>query len=850
MLKEKIKRRVKILIFCGLIALCLNFVFGYAANEIAGNGAEHIAYAEPPSGNVDMTPAEENMTPASPADLEGPQQSGTNTDPPPQATPPAGGGGGGAAAGATTDPVSAAAEDTVAALIDVISFILKALNRIFWPIILVMGGLFDNSLLFGWGMEEKLLDIWRQIRNLVNVIFVVMLLGIALANVIGVGGENYYLKTILPKFIIGLIAVNFSFLIMKVMLDALNVATTAMFSLPTTLDASPIPMSEGIDKRAVYFDDICKSMCGSDGAGCEISGETFNKIQGGTTPAPLCYAIKEGGCMSVKIGTGDNNEKKYANSKKLCPSQKLVDTFVHFNGQNASIILAVRMMNMAKLDHMDNVGGILKAKNGWEKLTVSIIFSLIMYIIYGTGFVVLFIVLIVRLVVLWLAIALSPIIVLKYVFPQILEKLGGGDLEQKVVQTALAPLIIAFTMSVGFIMMDKFSAVTGNIGGVLGNTALSGKGGLIESAINLDMGTPGISTIQQLFMAAATTAFVWMGIVAASSKSVAEKLTGTITGAVGKAGGWLAFAPFKYTGLIPVKGEKGQEMASLGTMLKAIESIPASAEQQTRDQMQRLFPQLTGDSANMLAKDIGNATSPEDLKKIMQRPSFQSNITDPAVVKALRASSHTRKADEKIHIAVQAAKDDGTGVDEGNLRAAHADFLKANPPAEETPAAGAQAKPKDLKTQKNEALAEIKALKDRGITVEAKVKDNLNKATTDPGIQKALDESRTAIDAAKEAAEKNMPTSGQIASIAPSINLANQGQTTQILQNEYQSRYDVLVNEQKKTPEEAKKKVIEEITKATEASGIDTAKKAAIKEAAKTITFKNPAAPVPPPPVP
>ena len=65
-------------------------------------------------------------------------------------------------------------------------------------------------------MEERLLLIWVNVRNIVNILFVFILLAIAFYNVVG-AGDNYHIKRT-PKFIIALIAVNFTYIAAKVVL--------------------------------------------------------------------------------------------------------------------------------------------------------------------------------------------------------------------------------------------------------------------------------------------------------------------------------------------------------------------------------------------------------------------------------------------------------------------------------------------------------------------------------------------------------------------------------------------------------------------------------------------------------
>ena len=131
-----------------------------------------------------------------------------------------------------------------------IAKIVQYLVMISWPALVIIGDLLDNSILFEGvcaenqfdkttgecasdnnAIEVRLRSIWVQIRNLVNIAFVLILLFIAAANVMDLGGGeggNFAIKTILPKFVIALILVNFSFLFCKVILDASSVLTAAI----------------------------------------------------------------------------------------------------------------------------------------------------------------------------------------------------------------------------------------------------------------------------------------------------------------------------------------------------------------------------------------------------------------------------------------------------------------------------------------------------------------------------------------------------------------------------------------------------------------------------------------------
>jgi len=117
-----------------------------------------------------------------------------------------------------------------------------------WLVTTFIGSLMDNEMIFGGGMEELLRSIWVQIRNFVNVAFVLVLIGIALYNVFGQTEGNFVLKTVLPKFVIALVLVNFSFFIGKVIIDFSQAAATVIFSLPSQVYSKDMPV------KCTYYD--------------------------------------------------------------------------------------------------------------------------------------------------------------------------------------------------------------------------------------------------------------------------------------------------------------------------------------------------------------------------------------------------------------------------------------------------------------------------------------------------------------------------------------------------------------------------------------------------------------------
>ena len=72
---------------------------------------------------------------------------------------------------------------------------------------------------------------WSAFRNIANIGFVIMLLVVVFSQVTNIGISNYNIKKILPKLIITAILVNFSYLIMGVLIDLSQIAGNGIGSL-------------------------------------------------------------------------------------------------------------------------------------------------------------------------------------------------------------------------------------------------------------------------------------------------------------------------------------------------------------------------------------------------------------------------------------------------------------------------------------------------------------------------------------------------------------------------------------------------------------------------------------------
>lgn len=478
-----------------------------------------------------------------------------------------------AAGGASTDTDIESAKGTIDFLVEMQKF----LNRLIWPVLFMIGGLLDNSLLFGSGMEARLREIWIPIRNIVNMLFVIVLVGIALYNVLGIGDENgnYSIKAILPKIVVGIIAVNFSFVGIKVFLDAINVLTVSVFSLPSQID-------EGLGKiltapntsDAEVIKRLCRGLKGISPSE-KITQEELQALDKTTLhrvigqkyqmdpryaalfqnnrikPTDSAEAIDAKVQQALKSDTGALEQYKkdleLKEGNQICDGEFLTPQGIVFlsrwESHNAALAMA---LNMGKIVFYEDVPlDISKI----EQLAINTVFSFMMWLIYAASFVALFVVLLARLVVMWLAIALSPILLLMMAVPAIKEQISGfGEIQSKFVQNAIAPLGIALSMTIGWVMLRALQGVNSiSQGSVITLEAYSGTIPVV-----------GLNTLQDLVVALGTVAVVWIGVFTAASSSIAAPVTDWMKTGLQKAGSFIGTLPLKHVPLVPItiKGQK------------------------------------------------------------------------------------------------------------------------------------------------------------------------------------------------------------------------------------------------------------------------------------------------------
>ncbi len=542
------------------------------------------------------------------------------------------------------------AEEDLKGTLRIVSILTGTLNFLLWPILILIGMLMDSSLIFGGGMEEVLRGIWIPIRNIVNILFVLILVGIALYNILGIGDENseYAIKSVLPKIIIGIIAVNFSFLMIKVMLDVVNVLTVSVFAIPMGnvaeikledkaiesvcagvlwMDRSEYISMTDEKRTAEIKKKAYKTVLGRMSRDKEIDLARVNSatitlgelqvIAGDVASQPPIVNIDEK--VEEEEGKMLCNPTRDERTKKIVLSATGEKFLQQWGHRNAALAMAVNMGNITFFE--DVLPDSLKTLGTFLKNSL---LSMVLMIVFTLSFMAMFVVLLGRLVIIWISVALSPILILVMSSSTIKEKFSGslGKLVDGFTKNAIAPLVMAIPMTVGWIMTSA----------IKGGTSLSSEVMDVDSFVS---GIPvqGLNSLQDFLVAIATIAIVWVGVFAAAEGTVAQSFTDKIKSFAESAGKYVGGMPFRHLPIIPIKKPDGS-MQPVGMG----EAFTGLTRRFTQD------PYSRGDAEKRMEWLTGKkAVSGADLKRVTDKRGFY-NWAKGVSDKELKESSDKLKA--------------------------------------------------------------------------------------------------------------------------------------------------------------------------------------------------------------
>ena len=146
--------------------------------------------------------------------------------------------------------------------------------------------------------SSPIFKVWEIMRDITNVVFVIVLLLIVYSHITGLGLSNYNIKKALPKLVVAAVLVNMSYLICALAVDASNIIGANLKGVFTSIEESAIASGGLGDAAKITWTQLTGVLIG----GGAIAGVAIGVAGGlGALLWPLIVALL-GGILSVLVG--------------------------------------------------------------------------------------------------------------------------------------------------------------------------------------------------------------------------------------------------------------------------------------------------------------------------------------------------------------------------------------------------------------------------------------------------------------------------------------------------------------------------------------------------------------------
>jgi len=331
---------------------------------------------------------------------------------------------------------------------DVVVKIITALNLMTWILFGFLNFLLDPAFMFnldangGGNFMDMLNEIWQLARDLVNLALAIVLVfgavyTIATANKDMIMGNA-------KKFVIVLVAVNFSWFVPRVILDVANVATSAIFGIPSLLVS---------DQK------------------CQYTSATNEEFCTESTKTPGSYNCECALITNMRMFVDDYEKLKGQGWK--CPANELFcyqsEKLDADSVASYSAILNGLIVNHGRLRELGRVPRKLEGATNISGLVIFIIREIILLVLHiGLFFPLLAmtVAFFIRIPVLWVTIAFMPFAVLQYILNDEITQGWPKKISDNFIKAAFLPAMVAIPLSIGFIMINAGSQITGQAANV------------------------------------------------------------------------------------------------------------------------------------------------------------------------------------------------------------------------------------------------------------------------------------------------------------------------------------------------------------------------------------------------
>lgn len=320
---------------------------------------------------------------------------------------------------------------TVAEAIDILLRIASSLLAVMSSLVaLLLSPKWTNGSVIGLHLYMK--EIWILVSNIVYFIFAFLIIVIALMNIVWKWWDGpYQLKTALPKFIVGILLVPFSWFIVQFILSISAVLSVSVLTIPY----------ETFQGHKAYQNEYL---------------ETYKICTGYTINLTWTW------CKTNSTTQNTNNDD-YDISKVICCTWKTVNIEDFLEWRNAdpeSIYGIIYLYTYAILNpHKTGTFNSADVVSMQTFLSViqTVIFDILFIVVYFILIFALFLALLVRGFWLWLYIMASPFLWLGYFFWKNWWGGGDGTLSKfklsEIIHLALIPVYASAALSFGFLFL-------------------------------------------------------------------------------------------------------------------------------------------------------------------------------------------------------------------------------------------------------------------------------------------------------------------------------------------------------------------------------------------------------------
>ena len=386
--------------------------------------------------------------------------------------------------------------------------------------------------------------VWQIVRNIVNYVFIVILIVIAFMVVatagggIGGGESSIQIGKVLPKFVIAVVAVNFTWFGAKVVLDAANIATNIVYSIPQSVGIKSIP------------------------EGCidAWSADKAQKSESTDAEKPVCpmnligvdfFDTKKNLSKTEKGWSKGTGDKQLVYKTDLATfTYEWSNKWKYFSHTTFASYFAYSVLQIQSLP-MSNGTDI-----NWQQVSVQAVFAFVVMLLILIVFSIIFLVVLERVVVLWINIILSPIGVLVWMMKDVIPiNIGSDDNNilglESFLERAFIPAIMGIPLVFGAIMLMVGKSIeVENISFYDYKVDITGTNKILNT----------VNSIQALFWYIIAIVILWQsaGIAAKKTTFVKPAIEGIKQGVEG-VGQFLIQAPAQLP-WIPVRNKKGDDI--------------------------------------------------------------------------------------------------------------------------------------------------------------------------------------------------------------------------------------------------------------------------------------------------